>query len=239
MHGLLGLCRDLPSRRHSRGGALVTSDVARPTGSTHPVGPTHPIEVESFQILEGRLDLGRWPVGPRAVVARVVHATADIDLGMSMVVDQRAVEVGSAALAAGAPVLCDVMMVKAGLPSVDARCYLGEIGSPPSPFPTRSALAMQLAAARHPHDAIVAVGCAPTALDEVITLVEGDAFQPALVVAVPVGFVGAAQAKERLRQYAARTGLPVISNIGEKGGSAAACAAVNALRTIGRSRGET
>jgi precorrin-8X/cobalt-precorrin-8 methylmutase len=225
MHRLLGVCRDLSTRRHSRGDAAVTNV------------PVHPIELESFQILEERVDLRRWPAGPRAVVARVVHATADVELGMSMVVDEHAVDAGSAALAAGAPVLCDVMMVKAGLPSVDARCYLGEIGSPPVPFPTRSALALRLAAERHPNGAVVVVGCAPTALDEVIRLVEQGGFHPALVVALPVGFVGAAQAKERLRQCAGRVGLPAISNIGEKGGSAAACAAVNALRRVASTDG--
>ncbi|MDQ4067963.1 MAG: precorrin-8X methylmutase, partial [Actinomycetota bacterium] len=64
------------------------------------------------------------------------------------------------------------------------------------------------------------VGCAPTALDEAVLR-----FRPALVVGLPVGFVGAAESKERLRA----SGLPAISNVGEKGGSAVAAAAVNAV----------
>jgi len=71
----------------------------------------------------------------------------------------------------------------------------------------------------------VVVGCAPTALDEVLDLADRGVFAPALVVGMPVGFVGAAAAKARLRA----SGLPAISNVGEKGGSAVAAAAVNAL----------
>jgi precorrin-8X/cobalt-precorrin-8 methylmutase len=220
----------MPARRHHRDGDVVTP--------THPVERAHPIELESFRILGERIDLQRWPAGARAVVARVVHATADVDLGASMVVDDKAVAAGAEALAQGAAVVCDVQMVQAGLSGVDARCYLGDVGLPPGPFPTRSALGIRYGAERHPRGAVVVVGCAPTALEEVVRLVEGGTFLPALVVGVPVGFVGASEAKEHMRNAAARVGLAVISNIGEKGGSAAACAVVHALRRaeLGASR---
>jgi precorrin-8X/cobalt-precorrin-8 methylmutase len=84
---------------------------------------------------------------------------------------------------------------------------------------------MAAAARRHPVGAVVVVGCAPTALDEVVRLHQAGRFSPALVVGLPVGFVGAAEAKARLRT----SGLPALSNVGEKGGSAVAAAAVNAL----------
>jgi precorrin-8X/cobalt-precorrin-8 methylmutase len=90
---------------------------------------------------------------------------------------------------------------------------------------------MRLAAARHPEGAVFAVGCAPTALMELVGLAEAGAMAPALVVGLPVGFVGAAEAKEALR----RSGLPAVSNLGEKGGSAAAGAAVNALWRLAQS----
>jgi precorrin-8X/cobalt-precorrin-8 methylmutase len=84
---------------------------------------------------------------------------------------------------------------------------------------------MRVAATRHPSGAIVVVGCAPTALDEAVDLAGRGPFEPALVIGMPVGFVGAAESKARLRA----SGLPAISNVGEKGGSAVAAAAVNAL----------
>jgi precorrin-8X/cobalt-precorrin-8 methylmutase len=53
----------------------------------------------------------------------------------------------------------------------------------------------------------------------------GLAAAPALVIGLPVGFVGAAESKQALRD----SGLPAVSNRGEKGGAAVAAAAINAL----------
>ncbi len=86
---------------------------------------------------------------------------------------------------------------------------------------TRSAAAVRLAFEQTGPDAIWVIGCAPTALFELLRL---DA-RPALVIGLPVGFVGAAESKQALR----RSGLPALSNVSEKGGSAVAAAALNAL----------
>ena len=188
-------------------------------------GGVHPIEAESQRILGQRVDLGHLAPGVRAVVARVVHATADLDFVASLVLDEAAVTAGVAALRAHAPVLADVEMVRAGITGAGARCYLDRVGEQQAGPLTRSAAAMRLAADRHPEGAVVVVGCAPTALAEVVRLAGEGRFRPALVVGLPVGFVGAAAAKAELRA----TGLPAISNLGEKGGSAAAAAVVNAL----------
>jgi precorrin-8X/cobalt-precorrin-8 methylmutase len=84
---------------------------------------------------------------------------------------------------------------------------------------------MQQAAEQHPTGAVVVIGCAPTALQEVVRLAGGGRWAPALVIGLPVGFVGAAASKEAARH----SGLPAITNVGEKGGSAVAAAACNAL----------
>ena len=84
---------------------------------------------------------------------------------------------------------------------------------------------MRVAAARWPDGAVVVVGNAPTALFEVVRLAAAGDFRPALVIGLPVGFVGAADAKAALRA----SGLPSVSNVGERGGSAVAAAALNAL----------
>jgi precorrin-8X/cobalt-precorrin-8 methylmutase len=118
-------------------------------------------------------------------------------------------------------------MVRHGITAVPAACYLeaagGEDGDDRGE--TRSARALRLAAAHHPEGAVLVVGCAPTALLEVVRLARAGRLRPALVVGLPVGFVGAAEAKAALRA----SGLPAVSNVGEKGGSAVAAAAVNAL----------
>ena len=189
----------------------------------------HPIEAESYRILEARVDLSGWPPGPRAVVARVVHATADVDFAATMVAGEDAVAAGVAALRAGAVVVTDVEMTRSAITGVPAVCYLAEAGADAGPGAgdglTRSAAAMRRAAARHPAGAVFAVGCAPTALAELVRLATAGVVAPALVVGLPVGFVGAAEAKEALL----RSGLAAVANRGEKGGSAAAGAAVNAL----------
>jgi precorrin-8X/cobalt-precorrin-8 methylmutase len=189
----------------------------------------HPIEAESYRILEARIDLSGWPPGPRAVVARVVHATADVDFAATMAVDEAAVAAGVAALRAGAVVVTDVEMTGAAISGIPTVCYLAEVEAAGESV-TRSAAAMRLATARHPHGAIFAVGCAPTALAELVRLAQSGAVSPALVVGLPVGFVGAAEAKAALM----RSGLSAVSNRGEKGGSAAAGAAVNALVRLAR-----
>ncbi len=189
----------------------------------------HPIEAESYRILETRVDLSHLGPGARAVVERVIHASADPEFATSMVVGDTAVDAGVRALQAGGPVLCDVEMVRHGISGVPAECHLADgaydCEEPGQSAPTRAAFGMRAAAAAHPTGAIVVVGCAPTALVEVVELAGSGAFDPALVVGLPVGFVGAAESKARLRA----SGLPAISNVGEKGGSAVAAAAVNAL----------
>src|SRR5436190_23664099 len=105
MHPLLCVHRDLSSRRNQRGPALI-----------------HPIELESYRILGDRIDLSHLPPGPRAVVERVIHASADLDYASTMCFDPDAVEAALDALRAGAPVVTDVEMVRAGIPG--ALCYL-------------------------------------------------------------------------------------------------------------------
>ncbi|MFI6269628.1 precorrin-8X methylmutase [Micromonospora zamorensis] len=186
----------------------------------------HPIELESYRILRERVDLSHLPPLSRAVTERVVHASADLAYVDELVCDEAALESGLAALRGGAPVVTDVAMVAAGITRAGlelvcpvaepAAAELGrEVGI------TRSAAAVRIALTRVGPGAVWVVGCAPTALVELLTL---DA-APALVVGLPVGFVGADESKAALRA----SGLPGVSNVGEKGGSAVAAAAVNAL----------
>jgi precorrin-8X/cobalt-precorrin-8 methylmutase len=180
----------------------------------------HPIEQESYAILRSRADTSRLAPYTRAVAERVVHASADLayldDLVVSGEDDLRA---AAGALAAGAPLVADVEMVAAGITTRRAVCRLREAES--APGLTRSAAAVRLALEKVGPGAVWVIGCAPTALFELLRL---DA-RPALVIGLPVGFVGAAESKEALRA----SGLPAVSNRSEKGGSAVAAAAANAL----------
>jgi precorrin-8X/cobalt-precorrin-8 methylmutase len=180
----------------------------------------HSIELESYRIMDERVDLSSWSPACRAVVARMIHASADLDYATTARLTDDAVEAGVAALRAGAPILCDSEMVRVGIVGAPARCLLAEVPSAP-PGGTRAATAMARAAARHPDGAVFVVGNAPTALSALVAL----DVRPGLVVGLPVGFVGAADAKAALLA----SGLPCITNVGEKGGSAVAAAAVNAV----------
>ena len=187
----------------------------------------HPIERESFEILAGRVDLAHLEPGPRAVVARVIHASADLEFATSLVLSTAAVTAGVDAVRAGAPVVVDVQMVAAGIagPTV---CRLADAQADPTGYPTRSAQAIRLAAADHGEGAVWVIGCAPTALQELVGLVHAGAVRPALIIGLPVGFVGAAESKAAARRLA----VPTITNVGEKGGSAVAAAAYNALERL-------
>ncbi len=179
----------------------------------------HPIEQESFEILRSRVDLSHLPPLRRAVVERVVHSSADLSYVEDLVLDEPSLRRGRAALAAGAPVVADVQMVAAGITTVDAICRVREAQA--TDDLTRSAAAVRLAFAEVGPGAVWVVGCAPTALYEILAL----HVEPALVIGLPVGFVGAAESKQALRE----SGLPAVSNVSEKGGSAVAAAALNAL----------
>jgi precorrin-8X/cobalt-precorrin-8 methylmutase len=191
----------------------------------------HPIEVESYRILDERVDLSGWADRDRAVVARVIHATADLEFAATMRIGERAVEATLRALSGGAPVICDAHMLRVGLTSLAAECLLDEVPVAPEGS-TRSAAAFALAAERHPDGAVWVVGNAPTALDELLRLHAAGRVRPAAVVGLPVGFVGAAEAKAAL--WASDLRPVAITNHGEKGGTPAAAGAVNALARIAR-----
>ena len=184
----------------------------------------HPIEEESYRILRELVDLSAFGPLARAVTERVIHASADLEYAETLVLDEVALEGGLEALYHGAPIVTDVSMVAAGITARETLCYVSDprarelsvrLGT------TRSAVGFRLAAQEVGLGAVWVVGNAPTALFELLKL----DVEPALVVGLPVGFVGAAESKEKLME----SGLPAIANHGPKGGSAVATAALNAL----------
>ena len=188
-----------------------------------------PTETESYRILRSRIDLSRLPKHSRDVTERVIYATADFDYATDLVCDERALEWGVAALRRNVPVVADVAMVASGITRYPVICKITDSLSARlarSANITVSAASVRLAFGEAGPGAVWLVGCAPTALFEIISR----QVEPALVIGVPVGFVGAAAAKDELRA----SGLPALSNVSEKGGSAVAVAAFNALLRIAK-----
>jgi precorrin-8X/cobalt-precorrin-8 methylmutase len=185
---------------------------------------THPIEIESYRILRNLVDLSHLEQLSRAVAERVIHASADLEYADSLVLNESVLRGGVEALRRGASIVADVGMVAAGVTAREALCFVSDprarelserLGI------TRSAAGFRLAAEEVGEGAVWVVGNAPTALFELLEM----NVEPALVVGLPVGLVGAAESKEELIE----SGLPAVSNRGPKGGSAVAAAALNAL----------
>ncbi|HET7269454.1 MAG TPA: precorrin-8X methylmutase [Rubrobacter sp.] len=184
----------------------------------------HPIETESYRILREMVDLSHLGPLSRAVAERVIHASADIEYAETLVLDESALEDGISALRRGVLVVTDVGMVSAGITGRETRCLVSdprarELSERLSV--TRSAAGFRLAADEIGEGAVWVVGNAPTALFELLGL----DVAPALVVGLPVGFVGATESKDAL----INSGFPALANRGPKGGSAVAAAALNAL----------
>ena len=184
----------------------------------------HPIEIESYRILRGLVDLSHLDPLSRTVAERVIHASADLEYADSLVLNESVLRTGVEALRQDAPIVADVGMVAAGVSAREALCFVSDprarelserLGV------TRSAAGFRLAAEEVGEGSVWVVGNAPTALFELLEM----NVEPALVIGLPVGFVGAAESKEELIE----SGLPAVSNRGPKGGSAVAAAALNAL----------
>jgi precorrin-8X/cobalt-precorrin-8 methylmutase len=184
----------------------------------------HPIETESYRILRGMVDLSHLGPLSRAVAERVIHASADLEFAQSLILDETALEGGIEALRRDALIVTDVAMVAAGITGRETRCFVSDPrtrGLSENLDITRSAAGFRLAAEEVDKRSIWVVGNAPTALFELLEL----DVAPALVIGLPVGFVGAAESKDAL----AESVLPAVANRGSKGGSAVAAAALNAL----------
>ena len=188
----------------------------------------------SFAIVREEAGIGSLPSAMQPVATRLIHACGMVDIVEELSFSHGAAEAGRQALASGAPVYCDVEMVRSGiirsrLPADnDVRCTLNDPKTPEIAKQignTRSAAAVDLWGELD--GAVVAVGNAPTALFRLLERIEEGAAAPALVIGMPVGFVGAIESKQALTEFG--QGLNYIVVHGRRGGSAMASAAVNAL----------
>jgi precorrin-8X/cobalt-precorrin-8 methylmutase len=188
----------------------------------------------SFAIIRAEADLARFTPEEEKVAVRIIHASGMVEVASDIAFGPGAVAAAKAALADGAPVICDSRMVangitRARLPaSNEVICTLDDPSVPTLALTvgnTRTAAAMMLWGDRL-KGAVVAIGNAPTALFHLFEMIDQGAPMPAAVIGMPVGFVGAAESKEALMAHGR---LPYMVVRGRKGGSAMAAAAVNAL----------
>lgn len=208
-----------------------------------PINEGRRIEGKSFQIIGGLLrKKGIHLSGPKkAVITRVIHTSVDLGYAGDLVFSPGAIEAGLMAIKQGKNIVVDSSMVKAGINknitagfknNIICRIHdkdtirrSGELNL------TRAIVAMRKSQ-MEAEGGIIAIGNAPTALFELCDLVKNGKVEPALIIGVPVGFVGAVESKSILRSLK----IPHITNKSRKGGSPVAAAIVNALLISARDR---
>ena len=193
------------------------------------------IEQKSFQLIRELTDLSAFDATEQQVVMRIVHSLGLVHLAQQVRFSAKACAAGMAALASNNAILCDVEMVKQGITkrmiSAPPLCFLNhpEVAElAKSRGETRTMAALEL---WRPHLAgsVVVIGNAPTALFRLLEMLQQGAPTPALIIGMPVGFVGAAESKQALWQLHQDLGIECITLLGREGGSAVSSASCNAL----------
>ncbi|NVP53928.1 precorrin-8X methylmutase [Mycoplana rhizolycopersici] len=193
----------------------------------------------SFAIIRAEADLARFSDDEADVAVRMIHACGLVEAAAHIEFSPGFVSAGRAALRSGAPIFCDAEMVARGVTAArlpaenEVICTLrdprtpqlaSEIGN------SRSAAAIRLWLERMA-GSVVAIGNAPTALFYLLELLRDGAPKPAVILGMPVGFVGAAESKDALAENA--YGVPFAIVRGRMGGSAMTAAALNSLARAG------
>ena len=189
----------------------------------------------SFEIVRAETDLSRLPAGLHAIAIRIVHACGIPDIVADLDWGGEPGAAGRAALTGGAPVIADCRMVAEGvirrlLPAGNpVRCFLDEPGLAEAAREARTTRSAAAVDRWLPHldGAIVAIGNAPTALFRLLEIFGDGGPRPAVILAFPVGFVGAAESKRTLAEVEGAP--PFLTLHGRRGGSAVTAAAINAI----------
>ncbi|MDV7339994.1 precorrin-8X methylmutase [Terasakiella sp. A23] len=197
---------------------------------------------KSQEMIEHDIDVSGFDEEMQDVAIRMIHACGDVDVGVDIAYSPGAANIGRAALADGCPILVDVEMVSHGIirkrlsHNNPVICTLNDARTPAKAEElgtTRSAAAVEFWG-EWLEGSVVVIGNAPTALFHLIQgILDGRFKKPALIVACPVGFVGAMESKETLIALADDLGVPYITLRGRRGGSAIAASSLNALAKKG------
>jgi precorrin-8X/cobalt-precorrin-8 methylmutase len=193
----------------------------------------------SFAIIRAETDLSCFSVEEADIVVRMIHACGVVEAARDVMFGENFVAAARGALAAGAPIFCDAEMVAHGITRArlpannNVICTLNDprvVALAKKRETTRSAAALDLWLDRLA-GAVVAIGNAPTALFHLLDLLDDGVPKPAVILGIPVGFVGAAESKAALA--ADPRSVPFLTVRGRMGGSAMTAAAINALARPG------
>ena len=198
------------------------------------------IERESFRQIRELTDLADFSEAEQQVAMRVVHSLGLPEVATALRFSEAACDAGMAALARECPILCDVEMVRHGVTrrmrDSSPLCFLNDervAALAKERGETRSMAAIELWRPQL-EGSLVLIGNAPTALFRLLEMLEQGAPKPALIVGMPVGFVGAAESKQLLWDSHRALGIECITLLGRQGGSAVTAASCNALLRCNR-----
>lgn len=198
------------------------------------------IERQSFELIRQLSNLSCFDREQQQVVMRVVHSLGMPELTDKILFSEGACEKGRAALDQDKPILCDVEMVKQGVTKRmierDPLCFLNDNDTIKQAKQLGETRSMAALSSWTPFlkGSVVLIGNAPTALFRLLEMLEQGADKPALIIGMPVGFVGAAESKEWLWDSHKALGVECITLAGRQGGSAVTAAACNALLRCNR-----
>lgn len=191
------------------------------------------IETTSMKIIESEMGDHNFTSDELKIVKRLIHTTADFEYKDLVEISSGAIDVAKEILKSSPLIYTDTNMALSGINKMalaklngKAICYvnLEEVHSEAKEKGiTRSMAAVEKACSDNVD--IFVFGNAPTALFRLKELIKEGKANPKLIVAVPVGFVGAAESKENLEEL----NIPYIAIRGRKGGSTVAAAIINAL----------
>jgi precorrin isomerase len=204
------------------------------------------IEAKSLEIIDSEAPSHPFSPDQWKVVRRMVHTTADFELLKQVRFSPDALDSAVAALGSGKSIFVDSNMIRSGLSMERLRGICPDYGpdrlichvadedvareARESGLP-RSLFAVRKAGARL-HHAIALFGNAPVALMELNRLIMEEGVRPALVAAMPVGFVHVAESKEEFMSL----GVPYVAILGRRGGSPLAVSTIHALCALAMER---
>ncbi|MGK5093514.1 precorrin-8X methylmutase [Deltaproteobacteria bacterium TL4] len=200
------------------------------------------IETRSMEIIEAEMDPHQWNAEELAVVKRTIHTTGDLEYQHLVDIKADAIASGMKAIESGCRIVTDTQMAFSGINKrilEQFNCRIDNFMTHDEVFRiakeqgiTRAMAAMEFASQEGVD--IFVIGNAPTALYKIGELIEQQKVTPKLVIGTPVGFVGATESKDYIRQFK----IPSITTIGRKGGSAVSAAIMNAILLLTRDRNQ-
>ena len=213
----------------------MTTDIPAIEGQQPYIKDPHAIEQESFNRIRSLSDLTAFDEDQAQIAMRLIHTCGAPSIADVINISEQAVTSGLQAIKNSGAILCDVEMVKHGLTKrliqQDVYCFLNDERVPD--LAKQQGETRTMAALRYwePHieGSIVLIGNAPTALFRLMEMIQAGSPKPALIIGVPVGFVGAAESKDALIEFGNLHSIPYITVTGFVGGSAMTAAAFNAL----------